>query len=202
MPIFLLDETLAFPNPAEADEESGILAVGGDLSPARLILAYSMGIFPRYDESVTPILWHSPAERFAMRPDDLSYGRSIRRAVKRSTLQIRYDTAFDAVVAQCASVPRHDQDGTWLNSSMQKAYTELFHRGYAHSAEAWLDNRLVGGAYGVTLGGVSFRRVDVFNSARCVEGCLCPPRARPWAPGLSAHRLPGIYRAPCSVRSD
>ncbi|MEE2787473.1 MAG: leucyl/phenylalanyl-tRNA--protein transferase [Myxococcota bacterium] len=156
MPIFLLDETLSFPDPSDADDETGILAVGGDLSPARLILAYSMGIFPWYDELVTPILWHSPRQRFVMRPEDLAYGRSIRRAVKRSSLAVRYDTAFEAVIAECATVPRHGQNGTWLNRTMQQAYIELFRQGYAHSAEAWLGDRLVGGAYGVTLGGVFF----------------------------------------------
>lgn len=156
VPIYLLDDALAFPDPTKADPATGILAVGGDLSPSRLILAYSLGIFPWYDADQTPILWHSPAWRFAMRPGELHVGRSLRKALRKHPFELRYDTAFEAVLRACAEVPRPGQNGTWLNPEMQAAYTELFRRGFAHSAEAWRDGRLVGGLYGVTLGGVFF----------------------------------------------
>lgn len=156
VPIYLLDEALAFPDPTKADPATGILAVGGDLSPARLVLAYSLGIFPWYDADATPILWHSPAWRFGLRPTDLHISRSLRKTLRRAPFELRYDTAFEAVLRACAEVPRPGQNGTWLNPDMQAAYTELFRRGFAHSAEAWRNGRLVGGLYGVTLGGVFY----------------------------------------------
>ena len=156
MPVFLLNESLSFPDPTLADPESGILAVGGDLSPGRLILAYSLGIFPWYDDEYTPILWHSPLERFALRPSEFHLGRTLRRTLKKSPLTITFDEAFDAVIEHCSSVPRADQNGTWLNEDMKAAYRELHTQDYAHSAEAWLDGTLVGGLYGVVLGGVFF----------------------------------------------
>jgi leucyl/phenylalanyl-tRNA--protein transferase len=156
VPIYLLDDALAFPDPTKGDPATGILAVGGDLSPARLVLAYSLGIFPWYDADATPILWHSPTWRFAMRPEDLYLGRSLRKLLRRSPYEVRYDTAFEDVLTGCAHAPRPGQDGTWLNDDMKAAYTALHRRGFAHSAEAWRDGQLVGGLYGVTLGGVFY----------------------------------------------
>ena len=181
MPIYLLDESLAFPDPSESDPDTGILAVGGDLSPGRLILGYSLGIFPWYDESVTPILWHSPASRVVMRPEDLRIGRSIRKAVKRTHIRVRYNTAFAAVIGRCAQIPRPGQEGTGLNADMQAAYIELHHQGYAHCAEAWLDDELVGGLYGVTLGGVFFGESmfsDVPDASKVVYTTLVPELGR------------------------
>jgi leucyl/phenylalanyl-tRNA--protein transferase len=157
VPIYLLDHKLAFPDPTKADPASGILAVGGDLSTARLMLAYSLGIFPWYDEDSSPILWHCPEYRFAIRPEALHLPRSLRKMMRRSPFEIRYDTAYAEVVAQCAHVPRPGQGGTtWLNHEMRAAYIELHRRGFAHSAEAWRDGKLVGGLYGVTLGAAFF----------------------------------------------
>ena len=155
MPIYLLTEDLAFPNPADADP-SGILAVGGDLSPGRLLLGYSLGIFPWYDENTSPILWHAPPERMVLLPDELHIGRTVRRLIRRGTFEIRYDTAFEQVIQACASTPRPGQDGTWLNFEMRSAYLDLHRRGYAHSAEAFLDGKLVGGLYGITIGSAFF----------------------------------------------
>ncbi len=155
MPIYLLNESLSFPNPALADE-SGILAVGGDLSPARLMLAYELGIFPWYDESSGPILWHSPPWRMVLYPGELHVGRSLAKAIRRGRFELRYDTAFPQVITACASVPRAGQMGTWLNPDMKAAYVELHRRGVAHCAEAWLDGELVGGLYGVALGRAFF----------------------------------------------
>lgn len=156
MPIFLLDKTLVFPDPSLADVDTGILAVGGDLSAERLLNAYRLGIFPWYDEATCPILWHSPAQRFVLEPGGLRVNRSLRKALRRGRYEVRYDRAFVDVLRGCAEVPRPGQGGTWLNGAMRAAYVELHRRGYAHSAEAWLDDRLVGGLYGVTLGTAFF----------------------------------------------
>ncbi len=155
MPIYLLSDDLLFPDPEKADE-SGILAVGGDLSIARLLTAYSQGIFPWYDERTAPILWHSPPWRMVLWPHELYVSRSLRKTLRRERFEVRYNTAFAEVLEQCAKVPRPGQIGTWLNREMQRAYLELHARGHAHSAEAWLDGRLVGGLYGVTMGTAFF----------------------------------------------
>jgi leucyl/phenylalanyl-tRNA--protein transferase len=154
MPIFRLDERLIFPPPALADP-NGILALGGDLRPERLLLAYSMGIFPWYSEDM-PILWHSPDPRLVLTPATLHVGRSLRKAMRRRPYEIRLDTAFADVIDACAQSPRPGQNGTWITGEMRAAYVELHRRGFAHSAEAWQDQRLVGGLYGVSLGGVFF----------------------------------------------
>ena len=156
MTIYLLDERLVFPDPRLTAHASGVLAVGGDPSPERLLLGYSMGIFPWYDDEVSPILWHCPSERFVLRPDQLHLGRTLRKTLRNHPFEVTYNRDFSSVIEACARVPRKDQDGTWLNDEMIESYTALFQRGYAHSAEAWLDGQLVGGLYGVTLGGVFF----------------------------------------------
>jgi len=152
--IFRLDHRLLFPRPELADP-NGLLAVGGDLRPERLVLAYAMGIFPWYSED-TPILWHSPDPRMVLRAGDLVVGRSLAKTLRRGAYEVRLDTAFRAVMESCARVPRHDQDGTWIMPEMIDAYEELHRRGLAHSAEAWMDGELAGGLYGVSLGGAFF----------------------------------------------
>jgi leucyl/phenylalanyl-tRNA--protein transferase len=154
--IYLLDDAFVFPDPTQTDDPSGILAVGGDLTPGRLVLAYSLGIFPWYDAAFSPILWHCPEERFVLKPHELRVGRSIRRSIRDLDVVITYDQAFTEVIGHCGQVPRHGQDGTWLNEEMKSAYMELNQQDYAHSAEAWQDGKLIGGLYGVTLGGVFF----------------------------------------------
>jgi leucyl/phenylalanyl-tRNA--protein transferase len=154
MPVFRLSERLIFPSP-ELAEPNGLLAVGGDLSPERLLLAYQHGIFPWYEEGL-PILWHSPDPRMVLLVEHRHVPRSLRKAMKREPYELRYDTAFDAVVRACAKTPRAGQKGTWITSDMKRAYSELHRLGWAHSAEAWKDGKLVGGLYGVLLGGVFF----------------------------------------------
>jgi leucyl/phenylalanyl-tRNA--protein transferase len=154
MPIFRLDERLIFPPPALADP-NGILAIGGDLRPERLLLAYSMGIFPWYSDEM-PILWHSPEARLVLTPATMHVGRSLRKALRKRPYEIRLDTAFAQVIDACARTARPGQNGTWITQDMQAAYVELHRRGFAHSAEAWHEGRLVGGLYGVSLGGVFF----------------------------------------------
>ena len=165
MPIYLLDDRVAFPDPVRADPATGILAVGGDLSPERLTLAYGMGIFPWYNEDETPILWHAPRDRFVLLPHALHVSRSLRKVLRQDRFEVRYDTAFEQVMGRCAEKPRPGQAGTWLNTEMQRAYAELHRRGLAHSAEAWQGDTLVGGLYGVTVGGVFFGE-SMFADAR------------------------------------
>jgi leucyl/phenylalanyl-tRNA--protein transferase len=154
MPVFQLDERLIFPPPELADD-SGILAVGGDLCPERLLLAYSMGIFPWYSEGL-PIIWHSPDPRLVLTPETLHMPRSLRKVMRKRPYKIRLDTAFARVIEACAQVPRDGQDGTWITDEMTRAYIKLYELGFAHSAEAWQGDSLVGGLYGVCLGGAFF----------------------------------------------
>jgi len=154
VPVFRLSHHVSFPSPELADE-SGLLAVGGDLSPERLLLAYSLGIFPWYGEDL-PILWHSPDPRMVLDADQLQLPRSLRKELRRGRFRIELDTAFDEVVRACAETPRPEQDGTWITDEMMAAYVRLHQLGFAHSAEAWLDDELVGGVYGVSLGGAFF----------------------------------------------
>jgi leucyl/phenylalanyl-tRNA--protein transferase len=155
LPIFRLgpDEEL-FPPPALADE-SGIIAVGGDLSPRRLLSAYTRGIFPWYSRG-QPILWHCPDPRFVLEPSKLHIPKSLKKQRTREPYQLRYDTAFPEVIKACAQSPRPGQGGTWITNEMREAYVRLHGLGYAHSAEAWDGERLVGGLYGVSLGNVFF----------------------------------------------
>jgi leucyl/phenylalanyl-tRNA--protein transferase len=152
VPVFRLDERLIFPPPELA--EDGLLAVGGDLSPDRLLLAYAMGIFPWYDEQ--PILWHSPDPRLVLSAAELHVSRSLERTLRRGAFRITFDAAFGRVVDACAAAVRPGQHGTWITGEMRRAYKRLHRLGYAHSAEAWRGNRLAGGLYGVSLGGAFF----------------------------------------------
>jgi len=153
VPVFRLDERLIFPPPELA--EDGLLAVGGDLSPDRLLLAYAMGIFPWYNEG-QPILWHSPDPRLVLQTCELHVSRSLERTLRRGAFRITFDAAFGRVVDACAAAGRPGQQGTWITGEMRRAYKRLHRLGYAHSAEAWQGNRLAGGLYGICLGGAFF----------------------------------------------
>ncbi|HLO66528.1 MAG TPA: leucyl/phenylalanyl-tRNA--protein transferase [Holophaga sp.] len=154
MPVYALGEAPVFPDPARSAPD-GLLAVGGDLSVPRLVNAYALGVFPWYGEG-SPILWWSPPERAVFLPGEGRLSRSARRALARSPFEIRRDTCFREVIAQCARVPRPGQDGTWITEEMEAAYGELHDAGYAHSFEAFRDGTLAGGLYGVSLGGAFF----------------------------------------------
>lgn len=154
MPVFRLDERLIFP-PAELADDNGVIAVGGDLRPERLVLAYASGIFPWYGEDL-PIIWHSPDPRMVLEHDQFHVSRSLRKAMRKQPYEIRLDTAFDEVMRACAVAPRPEQDGTWIIDEMIDSYVALHHQGFAHSAEAWRDGELVGGLYGVSLGSAYF----------------------------------------------
>lgn len=153
MPLHFLTTELVFPPVAEA-EEDGLLAVGGDLSPERLLLAYRSGIFPWYEED--PILWWSPDPRFVLFPDELKISKSMRPVLKQGKFRFSFDTAFQDVMVNCQQTPRQHQSGTWINNEMIRAYTGLHQMGFAHSAETWENNTLVGGLYGVRIGNVFF----------------------------------------------
>ncbi len=150
--IFRIPAEHVFPNPTLADP-SGLLGVGGDLSPERLLLAYRTGIFPWYSDG-QPILWWSPDPRMVLDPADLRISRSLGKRVRQQRYRISLDEAFADVMMQCAVVPRPGQDGTWLTAEMLEAYVELHRQGHAHSVEAWEGDELVGGLYGVIVGGI------------------------------------------------
>jgi leucyl/phenylalanyl-tRNA---protein transferase len=150
MPIFRLTEEIVFPPPHLASE-GGLLAVGGDLDPERLILAYKNGIFPWYSEG-EPILWWSPDPRFVLFPDRLTISRSMRGLLKKNYLTVTFDTCFREVVAACQETRQGREEGTWITAAMMAAYIRLHELGLAHSVEVWREGVLVGGLYGVSLG--------------------------------------------------
>lgn len=152
MPVFSLEpDTYDFPSPHYA-EPDGLLAVGGDLAPQRLINAYKNGIFPWYSDEY-PILWWSPHPRFVLFPEDFHEPRSLRRCIRRGIFSTTIDTAFEDVIVNC-SIDRGQ--GTWLVDEMINAYIKLHELGIAHSVETWKDGELVGGLYGVSLGRAFF----------------------------------------------
>lgn len=154
MPVYLLNESLVFPHPMNA-EPSGLLAVGGDLSVERLLLAYRNGIFPWYSEG-DPIMWFSPDPRLVLSLSDLHVSKKLRKLIRSNTFEVRCDNSFKEVITLCANTSRNEQQGTWITDDMIDAYVKLHQEGYAHSVETYHDGRLVGGLYGVSLGGAFF----------------------------------------------
>lgn len=151
MPIFSLTEDLVFPHPSQANKD-GILAVGGDLSPKRLLLAYYNGIFPWFNEG-DPILWWSPNPRFVLFPENIKISTSMRKVIKRGHYKVTFDKAFPAVIKACGNLRT---DGTWITNSMIDSYCILHELGFAHSVETWYEDKLVGGLYGVSIGSCFF----------------------------------------------
>jgi len=174
MPIFRLSEKNSFPPPHFAEPE-GLLAVGGDLSVKRLLLAYQMGIFPWFTEE-EPILWWSPDPRLLIYPADIYVSKRLKRIIRRGIFKITCDTAFDRVISACASVRVKNHQETWIGEEMIEAYCRLFESGYAHSIEVWLRDELVGGLYGLSLGG-SFFGESMFsfvsNTSKMALVALC-----------------------------
>jgi leucyl/phenylalanyl-tRNA--protein transferase len=154
MPVFQLTEELAFPSP-ELAEPGGLLAVGGDLSQKRLLLAYSMGIFPWYSGG-SPILWWSPDPRLVLFPGELKVSRSLRQKIKKGVFEVTVDAAFEEVIRLCAEVHGNRDGDTWITPEMKEAYIALHRLGFAHSVESRRNGELVGGLYGVALGGAFF----------------------------------------------
>ena len=146
----------AFPPVTSAPTDpDGLLCVGGDLRPERLLAAYRRGIFPWYSED-QPILWWSPDPRMVLFPNELKVSRSLGKTLRNRGFRVTFDTCFDTVVAMCAESGTRAHEGTWISPAMRAAYGELHRLGHAHSVEAWLDDRLVGGLYGVLLGRIFF----------------------------------------------
>lgn len=149
MPLYALDDQLWFPPVSEALED-GLLAMGGDVSVDRLLLAYRNGIFPWYDDTVP--LWWSPDPRFVLFPTKLKISKSMQQVFKKKQFQFRINTNFKSVIAACKSLQRKGQDGTWITDELERSFIQLHQMGHAHSAEAWMNDELVGGLYGIRMG--------------------------------------------------
>ncbi|ATA67738.1 leucyl/phenylalanyl-tRNA--protein transferase [Capnocytophaga cynodegmi] len=150
--MIFLEENMPFPSPEIASEE-GIVAYGYDLTPERLLEAYQNGIFPWYNEE-EPVLWWSPNPRFVLFPEKLHISKNIKKLLRKNIYQVTYNQSFEEVIRNCASIPRKDQDGTWIHPEMIVTYTQLHQLGYAHSVEVWCENQLVGGLYGIKMGNI------------------------------------------------
>ena len=150
MPVFLLSDKIEFPSPHLASEE-GLLAVGGDLTLKRLLMAYSMGIFPWYSAD-EPIMWWSPNPRLVLYPREIRISKTLKKIIKKRLFQVTMDSNFLQVITQCAQVRLNKNESTWIIKDMIDAYCELHESGFAHSVEAWHKGELAGGLYGVSLG--------------------------------------------------
>ncbi len=150
MPLFRLSDRIEFP-PAWLARSDGLLCVGGDLEPQRLILAYRNGIFPWFSNN-EPILWWSPDPRLILDPSDVKISRSLKKKIRKASFSIKINTAFEQTIIACSQPRQNKDDGTWLVDEMIEAYIMLHKMGYAHSVEAWQDGCLAGGLYGVSIG--------------------------------------------------
>lgn len=154
MAVFLLNDGLRFPDPSRADKD-GLLAVGGDLSPERLLLAYKNGIFPWFGDD-SPIMWWSPDPRMILFPREFKKSKSLSQTIRRKNYETRFDHDFRAVITGCSVSNRRDETGTWIVPEMIEAYCVLHEMGYAHSVETYLAGKLIGGLYGISLGKAFF----------------------------------------------
>jgi len=150
--MFLLNHRLQFPNVEDADDD-GLLAVGGDLSPERLLLAYRNGIFPWFNED-SLILWWSPDPRMVLFPKKIKVSKSMRQVIRSNRFRITWNTQFEEVVNSCSAIKRNKQEGTWITPEMKSAYLRMHHLGIAKSIEVWENDVLVGGLYGIDLGNI------------------------------------------------
>ena len=154
MPVYQLTDKLIFP-PAALAEKDGLLAIGGDLSPERLLLAYSTGIFPWFSEG-DPIIWWSPSPRLIIFPGEFKIPKRLSRLIRQKKFSITLDKAFRQVISTCATLDKRKEKGTWITRNMIEAYCQLHDMGYAHSVECWQEDTLAGGLYGISLGRVFF----------------------------------------------
>ncbi len=150
MPVFLLTDKITFPPPHLASSE-GLLAVGGDISQERLLLAYRMGIFPWFSDD-EPILWWSPDPRLVLYPREIKISKTLKKIMKKGLFKVTMDSAFIQVINQCAKIRLQNNKGTWIVEDMIDAYCKLHESGFAHSVETWYQGELAGGLYGVSLG--------------------------------------------------
>lgn len=170
MAVFLLDDSLRFPHPVHA-ESSGLLAVGGDLRPERLIEAYKSGIFPWFSEG-DPIMWFSPDPRLIIDLCGLNVSRKLQKLIRQGSFEVGFDSSFKDVVMRCAKAQRKGQSGTWITDDMISAYSELHSLGYAHSVETYHEGELVGGLYGVSIGGAFFGESMFFDKSNASKFAL------------------------------
>lgn len=170
MPIFHLQGDFEFPDPIHA-EPDGLLAFGGDLSPETLIKAYPHGIFPWYNEN-QPILWWAPHDRCVLFPEMMHSSKNLKRLIRQEKFEIRMDTAFDQVVQACGHVGANRETGTWINYDLKASLAVLHNKGIAHSVEAWKDEKLVGGLYGVNIGGMFFGESMFAAESNASKVCL------------------------------
>jgi leucyl/phenylalanyl-tRNA---protein transferase len=154
MPVYRLSQKLIFPSPHLA-EKDGLLAIGGDLSAERLLLAYANGIFPWFSKG-EPIQWWSPDPRFILYPQNFRISKSLKQVIKNKQFTVKFDCAFNEVIEACSKASRPGQNGTWITNEMKKAYNHLHHLGFAHSVETYFNDKLAGGLYGVSLGRAFF----------------------------------------------
>jgi len=200
MPVFRLIDELVFPVPHLAVRE-GLLAVGGDLRPERLLLAYRSGIFPWYDEG-EPVLWWSPDPRMVLLPNDFHVSRRLARTLRSGAFTVTWDTAFRDVIEACARARRPGQGGTWIMPEMIEAYTRLHELGYAHSVECRRDGMLVGGLYGVSLGRSFFGESMFHDAADASKVALAAlvQRAIEWDFALIDCQVPNPHLARLGAR--
>jgi len=154
MPLFRLSERLDFP-PAWLARSDGLLCIGGDLSAQRILFAYENGIFPWFSEN-EPILWWSPDPRLVLFPENINISKSLKKTIKKNFFRLTMDHAFEETILSCAKPRRKEYAGTWLVEEMIEAYLHLHKLGYAHSVETWKEDQLVGGLYGISMGGIFF----------------------------------------------
>ncbi len=159
-----------FPDPKKADPQ-GLVAMGGELSPAYLLSAYSQGIFPWFSEG-DPILWWSLDPRMVLFPENFKITKSLKQIIRSDKFEIRIDTSFEEVIAQCRKIKRNEQDETWITQEMMKAYIHLHKLGYAHSFETYYDHQLVGGLYGLSLGKAFFGESMFFHKSNASKFAL------------------------------
>ena len=154
MAVYSLTDEIIFPDPCLA-EADGLLAIGGDLSDIRLLTAYANGIFPWFSQE-QPILWWSPNPRMILFPKQFKRHKNLRRTVESGKFEVRFDHDFKQVIDNCGNIPRHGQGGTWITAEMKDAYIDLHKKGLCHSVETYFQNKLVGGLYGISIGGAFF----------------------------------------------
>ena len=180
MPVYALTDELIFPNP-ELANDIGLLAVGGDLSIKRLLLAYSHGIFPWYSKD-DPIMWWSPDPRMVLFPEKLKISKSLSQTLKNKNYEVRFDSNFEEVIENCSKTMRKGQDGTWITEEMKNAYIQLHESGYAHSVETYIDGKLAGGLYGISLGRAFFGESMFYkeSGASKIAFCFLVERVKEW----------------------
>lgn len=160
--MYYLGSKISFPDPRQASKD-GLIGIGGDLSPERVLLAYKMGIFPWFEKE-QPILWWSPDPRFILYPKKLKVSKSMKQVLRNSDFEVTVNKNFNQVIAACSKVKRSGQRGTWITENMIEAYIKLHELGYAKSVEVWLDNELVGGLYGVDINNGMFCGESMFTN--------------------------------------